>query len=186
VAERPLEVGLLGGREKRPIEIVEYDIDWPARFERHAVNIRSALGVAALKVEHIGSTSVPSLAAKPIVDILLVVQSAADESAYVPLMESAGYVLRVREPDFEEHRMFRTPERDVHVHVFSIGAREIGRYLAFRDRLSKNADDRQRYEETKRRLAALDWPDMDAYARAKTHIVEQILAAASASDERAR
>jgi GrpB-like predicted nucleotidyltransferase (UPF0157 family) len=81
------------------------------------------VGEAALSVEHIGSTSVPGLAAKPIVDILLVVGDSRDEGSYLPAMEGAGYVLRVREPGFDEHRMFRTPAKDVHVHVFSAARR---------------------------------------------------------------
>jgi GrpB-like predicted nucleotidyltransferase (UPF0157 family) len=166
------------------IEIVEYDREWPRRFQSHAALIRSSLGSAALRIEHFGSTSVPGLAAKPIVDILLVVENSADESRYVRQLESVGYVLRVREPDFHEHRMFGTPERDVHVHVFSSGSTEIGRCLTFRDRLVKNADERRQYEQTKRSLAARTWPDIDAYAQAKTEIVERILAAAQASEER--
>ena len=87
-------------------------------------------------------------------------------------------MLRVREPEFYEHRMFRTPERDVHVHVFSVGCPEIDRYLIFRNRLRENSVDRQRYEDTKRRLAAQDWPDMNFYADAKSEVVEAIIRAA--------
>jgi GrpB-like predicted nucleotidyltransferase (UPF0157 family) len=168
------------------IEIVEYDDDWPRRFQSHAALIKSSLGGTALRIDHIGSTSVPGLAAKPIVDILLVVENSADETSYLLQLEGAGYVLRVREPDFHEHRMFGTPARDVHVHVLSIGSPEIERYLAFRDRLAANGEERRLYEETKRRLAARSWPDMDAYAQAKTEIVERILAAASAAGERSQ
>ncbi|MCA9103186.1 MAG: GrpB family protein, partial [Planctomycetales bacterium] len=124
---------LIGGPEKREITIVGYDPAWPATFRRHAERVTRALGATALDIEHIGSTSVPDLAAKPIVDMLVVVPDAADEDAYRPQFEAAGYVLRVREPEFEQHRMFRTPERDVHVHVFSPGSREGARLLTFRD-----------------------------------------------------
>ena len=117
--------------------------------------IRSSLGQAALSVEHIGSTSVPGLAAKPIVDILLVVEDSADEASYVPALEEAGYVLRVREPDFDEHRMFRTPDKDVHVHVFSAGSPEIERYLLLRERLCEHEGDRELYARTKRELQTL-------------------------------
>ena len=89
-------------------------------------------------------------------------------------MEAAGYVLRVREPEFHEHRMFRTPTLDVHVHVFSNGSPEIDRLLAFRDRLRAGCD-RQLYEDTKRELAAREWPDMNAYAAAKSEVIERIL-----------
>jgi GrpB-like predicted nucleotidyltransferase (UPF0157 family) len=125
---------------------------------------------------------VPGLAAKPIVDILLVVADSANESAYVPALEAAGYELRIREPEFHEHRMFRTPQRDIHLHVFTVGSTEIERCLLFRDRLRSNDADRERYEATKRVLAARSWDDMDAYATAKTEVVEEILAAARAGD----
>jgi GrpB-like predicted nucleotidyltransferase (UPF0157 family) len=174
------EVGLIGGLEKRDIQILDYDPRWADTFQEHAARILAALGETALTVEHIGSTSVPELAAKPIVDILVVVNDSSIEPAYLPRLEGAGYVLRVREPDFHEHRMFRTPARDVHVHIFSLGSPEIERYLVFRDRLRSNRDDRLRYEKTKRKLAAQSWPDMNAYADDKTEVVESILAAARA------
>ena len=79
------------------------------------------LGALHYKIEHVGSTSVPGLAAKPIIDILVVVQNSADESVYMSRLEAAGYLLRVREPDWNEHRMFRTHEKDVHVHIYSVG-----------------------------------------------------------------
>ncbi len=84
--------------------------------------------------------------------------------------------MRVGEPEFHEHRMLRTPELDVHVHVYSQGCPEIDRHLTFRDRLRNNIDDRQLYERTKRRLAAEDWSDMNQYAEAKTDVIEAIIA----------
>jgi len=174
----PNEV-LIGGVEKREIVIREYDVRWPEIFAAQAAVIGWALRETAVRIKHIGSTSVPGLAAKPIVDVLLVVADSADESAYLSKMEAAGYVLRVREPEFHEHRMFRTPTLDVHVHVFSNGSPEIDRLLAFRDRLCANSGDRQLYEETKRDLAARDWPDMNAYAAAKSEVIERILGAAA-------
>jgi len=93
---------------------------------------------------------------------------------------------RVREPDWNEHRMLRTPQRDVHVHVYSEGCAEIGRNVRFRDRLRAHAQDRKRYEHMKRSLAQLDWPDMNAYAAAKTEVIESILAAAPVSDRSRR
>lgn len=179
MADEPLETGLIGGAEKRKITIADYDPEWPKQFERRAAVIAGALGATALRIEHIGSTSVPELAAKPIIDILVVVPDSADESTYLPQLEAKGYVLRVREPEWNEHRMFRTPERDVQIHVLSAGCPEIGRYLAFRDRLRRNADDRRRYEQTKRELAAMSWSDMNDYATAKTEVVESILAVAA-------
>jgi GrpB-like predicted nucleotidyltransferase (UPF0157 family) len=186
MADVPPQTGLIGGDENREIKIVVYDPDWPEKFETHARIIAAALGGSALRIEHVGSTSVPGLAAKPIIDILVVVADSADESAYLPRLEAAGYALRVREPDWNEHRMFRTPEKDVHVHIYSTGCPEIERNLTFRERLRRNADDRSRYEQTKRELAAKDWPDMNAYADAKTDVIESIIAASQAAGEISR
>jgi len=181
MADERIETGLIGGPERRAIRILDYDPEWPRTFEAHAKGIVAALGARALRVEHIGSTSVPGLAAKPIVDILVVVADSADESVYLPPLVAAGYVLRVREPGWHEHRMFRTPGRDVHVHVYSAGCPEIERNLRFRDRLRCNAEDRLRYERKKRELAARDWADTNDYAAAKTDVIESILAAARAA-----
>jgi GrpB-like predicted nucleotidyltransferase (UPF0157 family) len=175
-AMRMGEPALIGGLEPRDIRIVDYDPVWPARFQEQRRIIAGALGNSLLRIEHIGSTAVPGLAAKPIVDILIVVADSADEPSYLPCLVTAGYELRVREPDLHQHRMLRTPARDVHVHVWPPDAPEIARLLGFRDRLRSNADDRKRYEDTKRRLAALSWPDMNAYAEAKTGVIEAILA----------
>jgi GrpB-like predicted nucleotidyltransferase (UPF0157 family) len=173
----PVKTALIGGVEKVKIKIVDYDSAWPKKFERHAQIIAGALGETALLIEHIGSTSVPGLAAKPIIDILVVVQDSANESTYLPKLEAAGYELRVREPEWNEHRMFRTPEKDMHVHIYSTGCPEIERNLIFRDRLRRNSDDRRRYEQTKRELARQDWPDTNDYAAAKTDVIESIIAA---------
>ena len=173
-----MKSGLIGDVEKVRINIVDYDNDWPRKFAVHAQVISAALSGIALSIEHIGSTSVPQLAAKPIIDILVVVQDSTNESVYLPQLEAAGYVLRVREPEWHEHRMFRTPEKDVHVHIYSAGCPEIQRNLIFRDRLRRNVEDRRRYEETKRKLATEEWADMNDYAAAKTQVIEDIIGAA--------
>ncbi len=175
---------LIGGVETRVIKIVDYQASWQDTFTTHAKIIADGLGDAALRIEHIGSTAVPELAAKPIVDMLLVVEDSADENSYLPNLEASGYVLRVREPDCHEHRMLRTPDLDVHIHVYSRRSPEIERYLTFRDRLRTNIHDRQFYEQTKRRLAAQSWRDMNAYADAKTEVIESIIAAARAESKR--
>lgn len=177
-----MEEVLIGGIEKRKIVVVDYDPAWPAQFQKHAAALSAALGAKALQIEHVGSTSVPGLAAKPIVDVDVVVADSSDESSYLPDLVQAGYVLRVREPDWHEHRMFRTPELDVHIHVFSPGCVEVARHLAFRDRLRACPEDRLLYQSVKRRLAQEDWPDMNAYAAAKGDVVEKILARAQNSD----
>jgi GrpB-like predicted nucleotidyltransferase (UPF0157 family) len=177
--EEHLREVLIGEIESPTIVVVDYDPAWAERFRQEETKIRAALGEAALAIEHIGSTSVPGLAAKPIVDILLVVEDSGDEASYVPALESAGYVLRVREPDFHEHRMFRTPEKDVHLHVFSAGSPEIERYLLLREQLRENEEDRKLYARTKRELASRNWPSMQHYAEAKTGVIEGILARAA-------
>ena len=159
-----------------PIQIVDYDPEWPRLYEREAERVQSALGDRALLIEHVGSTSVPGLAAKPKIDMLLVVANSADESAYIPDIEAAGYVLRIREPDWYEHRMFKGPDTDINLHIFSSGCREIDRMLLFRDWLRSNESDRRLYERTKRELARNNWKYMQNYADAKTTVVEEILA----------
>ena len=171
------ETELLGGVETRTIVVVPYRPEWPGLFRRHAERIAAALGGAALQIEQIGSTTVPELAAKPIIDMLVVVENSGDEDAYLPVMESCGYVLRMREPEFEEHRMLRTPDGDVHVHVLSRGSPEIRRYLRFRDALRGNAAFRAKYQGLKQALARQNRPDMNAYAAAKTELIEEILRA---------
>ena len=163
---------LIGGRERRKIVIADYDPEWPRRFEVERERIAGALGAGALRIEHIGSTSVLGLAAKPIVDVLVAVSDVGDESSYGPALERAGYELRVREP---EHRMYRTPERDVHVHVWNEHDPEVARHLAFRDHLRESAADRIEYERLKRALAEREWSDMNHYADAKGPLIEAIL-----------
>ena len=162
-----------------PITLADYDLDWPAHFAREAARIRATLGGRAVQVEHVGSTSVPGLAAKPIIDILLAVPDSSDEPAYVPALEAAGYVLRIREPDWFEHRLFKGPDTDINLHVFTVGAAETDRMLLFRDRLRTNDADRDAYLQVKRDLATRTWRHVQHYADAKTAIVEQIIARAT-------
>ncbi len=165
-----------------PIVIAEYDPEWPRLYEREAERIRAALGGRVVLLEHAGSTSVPGLAAKPLIDILLVVPDSSDEPSYVPQLEAAGYVLRIREPEWYEHRVFKGPDTNVNLHVFSPGCVEIKRMLGFRDWLRTHPDDRALYERTKRELAQQDWKYVQNYADAKTAVVEEILARALADD----
>jgi GrpB-like predicted nucleotidyltransferase (UPF0157 family) len=160
------------------IQLDEYDPTWPQRYEREAAGIRDVLGDKILLIEHVGSTSVPGLAAKPIIDILLVVADSADEAAYVAPLEAAGYTLRIREPDQYQHRLLKGPNTNINLHVFSEGCPEIERMLLFRDRLRSNESDRQLYERTKRELAAQTWKYTQNYADAKAEVVEEIIARA--------
>jgi len=164
-----------------PILLVDYDPEWPHRFEAEAVKIRSALGCRALLVEHTGSTSVPGLLAKPIIDIVLAVYDSAQEAEYVPSLERAGYALYIREPGWYEHRMFQGPKPEVNLHVFSADCPEIDRMLAFRDWLRINAEDRELYARSKRLLAQQNWKYTQNYADAKTTVIEEILSRARRS-----
>lgn len=164
-----------------PITLVEYDSSWPDLFEREANRIRSVLGSKALQIEHVGSTSVLGLCAKPIIDMLLVVTNSADELSYVPALEAAGYILRIRESDWFEHRLFKGPDTDINLHVFSSGTSEIDRMLRFRDWLRSNESDREKYAQVKRSLAKNKWRHVQNYADAKTSIVQEIMERANAN-----
>ena len=166
-----------------PITLVEYDPHWPELFDREADRVRSALGHRILQLEHVGSTSVPELCAKPLIDMLLVVSDSSDEPAYVPPLEAAGYTLRIREPDWFEHRLFKGPATDINLHVFSAGASEIERMLRFRDWLRTNKVDRDAYARAKRELAQHVWRNVQDYADAKTSIVQEIMARVDAAAE---
>lgn len=167
-----LDTSLIGGREHRAIVIVDYDDTWPLKAASMAHKIQDSLGPAALSVEHIGSTSVPGLAAKPVIDILLVVADVNDEQSYLVPMESIALRLRVREHD---HRLLRTAELDFHVHVLPPETADQIDYLDLRDWLRVSAADRALYESTKRTLAANTWSDMNHYADAKSAVIQQIL-----------
>src|SRR5271157_3185739 len=164
-----------------PIRIVDYDPEWPGRFEREAERIRSALADRALRIEHVGSTAVPGLPAKPIIDMVLVVAHSAQETEYAEPLEKIGYQLHIREPGWHEHRMFKGPERDVNLHVFSANCPEIDRMLAFRDRLRTSESDRELYGRSKRALARQEWKYTQNYADAKTAVIEEIMSGARSS-----
>ncbi len=172
---RAVTVGELA-EHNTTIHLAAYDPEWPALYEREAARIRNALGTKALRIEHVGSTSVPGLDAKPIIDIDLVVADSSEEDAYVPQLEAAGYVLRIREPDWHEHRLFKGPDTNVNVHTFSDGCEEVDAMVAFRDRLRTNDDDRDLYLKAKRKLAAREWKYVQNYADAKSAAVREILA----------
>jgi GrpB-like predicted nucleotidyltransferase (UPF0157 family) len=159
-----------------PILLVDYDPTWPDRFQHKAETIRKALGERALRIEHVGSTSVPGLLAKPIIDILLVVTDSAKEIEYLTALEGACYKLHVREPGWYEHRMFTSgPENDVNLHVFSVGCPEVARMLAFRDWLRTNEADRELYARSKQTLAQQKWKYTQNYADAKGLVIEEIM-----------
>ncbi|MFF5985705.1 GrpB family protein [Prauserella flavalba] len=168
---------LVHGLRPATVTLADYDPAWPARFETRAAELRSILGERARLIEHIGSTSVPGLAAKPIIDIVVGIADPDDEQAYRPDLEAAGYDLRVREPG---HRCFRAGEagESVNLHCYPPDDVEVHRYLAFRDRLRADAADRELYEATKRELAQREWRDINYYAEAKRPVIFEILARA--------
>jgi GrpB-like predicted nucleotidyltransferase (UPF0157 family) len=161
-------VELVGGVEALRLELHDYDDRWVDVFLDHRARIRDALSAVDVEIEHIGSTSVPGLAAKPIVDIVVTVDDITAEEDYLDALLAAGYMLRVREP---RHRLVRTPARDVHVHLYERGDPAVDEYLLLRDRLRSDADDRALYESTKRTLLGTRWDDMNDYADAKTDVI---------------
>jgi GrpB-like predicted nucleotidyltransferase (UPF0157 family) len=163
--------------------IAPYSEEWPRMFAAEAEKIRAALGERVLLLEHAGSTSVPGLAAKPIIDIVLVVADPADEAAYVPALEAAGYTLRAREPHWYQHRALKYTEPDVNLHVFGPDCEEVTRMLLMRDWLRRHEADRKLYERTKLELAQRNWTYRQEYADAKSEVVQDILARAALDGE---
>lgn len=139
-----------GRPDEEAVEIVTYDPLWPARYAELADRIRTALGDAALELEHVGSTAVEGLAAKNVIDIDLTVADSCAEDDYVPALEPLGYVLTIREPSFHEHRMLKLDEPRVNLHVWSPDSPETVRHTMFRDWLREHPADRALYEAAKR------------------------------------
>ncbi|WP_367569471.1 GrpB family protein [Lacrimispora sp.] len=166
-----------------PITLIEYDPHWPELFNQESNRIQSILGSRVLQLEHVGSTSIPGLCAKPIIDILLTVADSSDEPSYVPALETAGYTLRIREPDWFEHRLFKGPDTDINLHVFSAGASEVKRMLRFRDWLRTNVTDRENYARVKSDLAQHVWRNVQNYADAKTEVIEEIIERINSSEQ---
>jgi GrpB-like predicted nucleotidyltransferase (UPF0157 family) len=158
------------------IYLSPYDPAWPSLFARLAKQIRVALGKRILLLEHVGSTSVPGLSAKPIIDMVLTVADSSDEESYVKPLEDIGYTLRIREPDWYQHRLLSPSEVRGNLHVFSDGCEEIERMLLFRDWLRHRTEDRLLYEQTKHDLAARTWKYIQNYADAKTEVIREIMA----------
>jgi GrpB-like predicted nucleotidyltransferase (UPF0157 family) len=163
-----------------PITFVDYDTAWPTLFAREERRIRSVLGDRVLRLQHTGSTSVPGLAAKPVIDITMLVADVNDEPAYRPDLEAAGYVLRISEsePEWYDHRVFKGPDTNINLHVFSDGCVEFERMVGFRDWLRAHEEDRDLYERTKRELIAREWKFVQNYADAKSAVVAEIIARA--------
>jgi GrpB-like predicted nucleotidyltransferase (UPF0157 family) len=187
--EAQLAKAVVGGVEPLAgmIPFVEADPAWPALFTREETRIRAILGDRVIRLEHTGSTSVPGLAAKPIIDITMTVADVTAEEAWVPDLEAAGYVLRIREgePDWYDHRLLKGPDTNINLHVFNDGCVELERMTGFRDWLRTHDDDRDLYERTKRELLVKQWKYVQHYADAKTRVVETIMARAGLPGGRA-
>ena len=168
-------VDIIGGAERIEVELHDYDPRWVDAYHSHRRLISDALATAEVGIEHIGSTAVPGLAAKPIIDIVVTVDDITAEEDYLDPLIAAGYLLRVRGPG---RRMVRTPGRDVHVHILQTGDDAIDAYLVFRDHLRSNADDRVLYASTKHSLIEQGFTDMNAYSDAKTDVIAAIMARA--------
>ncbi len=179
-----LEARLIAGGPSQvlqgKIELREYDPTWPAMYGGEEERLRAVLGSRVCRVEHVGSTSVPGLAAKPIIDMVLEVADSSDEPAYVSDLEVAGYRLTIREPEWFEHRLLKGPVININLHVFSAGCEETARMVRFRDWLRSHAEDRERYEAVKRDLSQRDWKYVQQYADAKSSVVTEIMERANA------
>jgi len=181
--DEDIDAAFVGGAPKMnsTVTLAEYDPEWPKLFGREAERIRAVLGERVLIIEHVGSTSIPGLCAKPIIDILLVVPDSDDEDAYVPALEAVGYLLTIREPDWERHRMFKGPDTNINLHVYSPGNGQTERYRLFRDRLRAHPEELALYESKKRELAARTWKYIQNYADAKTEVIDEIIERARAA-----
>ena len=158
-----------------PIELAPYDPGWPARFSAWEQRLRASLGATALRIEHVGSTSVPGLPAKPVVDIQVSVADLTAEEAYVPAIESTGVELRSRD---ELHRFFRPPPdrpREAHVHVAPAGSEWEREHLLFRDYLRADQEARDAYARAKERAALLWRDDRAAYTEAKSDVILDLM-----------
>jgi GrpB-like predicted nucleotidyltransferase (UPF0157 family) len=169
---------LVGAPPKRweSIVISDYDPAWADRFEAARAALRDVLGDRIVDVRHVGSTSVPGLAAKPIIDIDLLLGDAADESRYVPALGTLGYRLVLREPWWHGHRMLVSAAEDVHLHVWPQDAPEAVRHLLLRDWLRAHPDDRDLYASAKLRLARDTADRPGDYTLAKNAVIDEIFA----------
>jgi GrpB-like predicted nucleotidyltransferase (UPF0157 family) len=156
------------------IIIEDYDPAWADRFAAASSLLGEALSGLIIAIEHVGSTSVPGLPAKPIIDIDLLIEDTADESRYLPALEELGYRLVLREPWWYGHRMLVSPTEDVHLHVWPAGAPEPVRHRLFRDWLRAHSADRDLYAATKRRLARDTVHRPGDYSLAKNDVIDDI------------
>jgi GrpB-like predicted nucleotidyltransferase (UPF0157 family) len=158
----------------RSVVIEDYDPAWADRFAAVSAALHDVLGDKIIGLEHVGSTSVPGLAAKPIVDVDLLVADTADESHYLPALEGLGYCLVLREPWWYGHRMLVDAAEDIHLHIWPQDAPEPVRHRLFRDWLRTHPEDRELYASTKRRLARETADGSADYTFAKSDVIDDI------------
>jgi GrpB-like predicted nucleotidyltransferase (UPF0157 family) len=169
-----------GRAQRDPIEVVAYDEKWPTRFESLRTRLAEVLGPTARRIEHVGSTAVAGLPAKPVIDIQVSVDNLQAESAYVPAIEALGVQLRSRDSEHRFFRPFSGLPREVHIHVCALGGEWEKRHLLFRDYLRADAPAREAYAASKN-LAAMRWSDdRVAYTEAKDHRIRELMVAADA------
>ena len=173
-----------GHRAASEISLVPYDPAWPGGYRALADLIRTALGPAVLGLDHVGSTSVPGLVAKPIIDVDLTVAEGPDEPAYVPALQQYGFQLIVREPWWYGHRLLRHSEPACNLHVWSPDCPEAARHLIFRDWLRENPDERSLYVRPKRAAweeTVAAGGDVETYNAHKQAVIRQICGRAFAA-----
>ncbi|GFF45919.1 UPF0157 protein BH1888 [Aspergillus udagawae] len=169
---------IISTRPQIPIEIVDYDPSWPTAFASIAERIKSALGPKALTVNHVGSTSVPGLPAKAIIDVDLVVPDPTAEDDYVPALQAAGFQFLFREPNWYQHRFFWLAEPYANLHVFGPGATELSRHQQFREWLIAHPEDRELYVRAKRDAAKQsreNGESVQEYNFRKENAIEEIM-----------
>ncbi|EJD6497951.1 GrpB family protein [Providencia rettgeri] len=164
---------VLGKPKTEIIDVVDYDPNWQAKFKQIKQNIQNKLGHKALAIEHVGSTAVSGLSAKPVIDIDLIVKNPEQELNYAPILEEFGFLLTVREPSWYQHRMFRLEQPRVNLHVFGPDCPEHLRHILFRDWLRTHADDRRLYEEAKK-MASVKVTNVQVYNQNKENVIKEI------------
>lgn len=166
------------------LEVVDYDPNWPAQYEALRARIAAAMGPAALSISHVGSTCVPGLAAKPVIDIDIIVADIRDESTYVPALEKAGFQFLLREPDWYEHRLFVSYNPSANIHIWTPTSGQITRHSAFTAWLKAHPEDLEKYAQAKRdacKEAQEHGETVNQYADRKNAVLKEVMTRALAA-----
>lgn len=162
-----------GAPQKEKIEVVEYNPEWPSLFIKQKSRIQNALGSVVISINHVGSTAVPGLPAKPVIDIDLIVAHPENEQLYVPLLEELGYQLTIREPSWYQHRMLRLEQPRVNLHIFALDCPEHIRHILFRDWLVSHPEDKELYQNVKKE-ALISVDNVQSYNQNKQVVIRDI------------